>query len=92
MIEAIPPDVIVLDVMLPDVDGWNLLLDLHEHPATRSIPVIVCSVVREENLAMSLGAALYLSKPVSPRQFIRALDQVLGQSQENMAPANRTTL
>jgi CheY-like chemotaxis protein len=92
MIETAPPDVIVLDVMLPDVDGWNLLLDLHEHPATRSVPVIVCSVVREENLAMSLGAALYLPKPVSPRQFIRALDQVLGQSQENIAPANRTAL
>ena len=90
MIETTTPDVIVLDIMLPDVDGWNLLLDLHEHPATRSTPVIVCSVVREENLAMSLGAALYLPKPVSPRQFIQALDQALGQSQENSASANRT--
>jgi CheY-like chemotaxis protein len=80
MIETTTPDVIVLDVMLPDVDGWNLLLDLHEHPATRSTPVIVCSVVREETLAMSLGAVLYLPKPVSPRQFIQALDHALSQS------------
>jgi CheY-like chemotaxis protein len=76
--------------MLPDVDGWNLLQDLHQHPATRSIPVIICSVVREETLALSLGAVLYLPKPVSPHQFIQALNQALSESQENITPANRT--
>lgn len=75
-IKASPPDIIVLDVMLPDVDGWKLLMQLHEDPATRPIPIIVCSVVREEELAQALGAALYLPKPVEPRQFVRALDQV----------------
>ena len=74
-IETTTPDVIVLDVMLSDVDGWELLMRLRQDPATRSIPVIVCSVVREEELALSLGAALYLAKPVRPRQFIQALDQ-----------------
>ena len=78
-VEAAKPDVIVLDVMLPDVDGWKLLMRLYEDPATRPIPVIVCSVVREEELALSLGAALYLAKPVRPRQFKQALDRVLGQ-------------
>lgn len=75
-IKAAPPDIIVLDVMLPDVDGWKLLMQLHEDPATRPIPIIVCSVVREEELAQALGAALYLPKPVEPRQFVKALDQV----------------
>ena len=70
------PDVIVLDVMLPDVDGWRLLMRLHEDPATRSIPVIICSVVQEEDLALSLGAVRYLPKPVQPRAFIQVLDQV----------------
>jgi CheY-like chemotaxis protein len=79
-IEAVLPNVIVLDVMLPDIDGWKLLMFLHENPATKSIPVIVCTVVREEELALSLGASLYLSKPVRPRQFIQALDQVLPQA------------
>lgn len=78
-INATAPDIIVLDVMLPDVDGWSLLMRLREDPATRSIPVIVCSVVREEELALSLGAVRYLSKPVRPREFIQALDQVLPQ-------------
>jgi CheY-like chemotaxis protein len=87
-IEAIAPDIIVLDVMLPDVDGWQLLMHLHEHHATRSIPVIVCTVVREEELALSLGAALYLPKPVRPHEFIQALDQALPQASVK-APISR---
>jgi CheY-like chemotaxis protein len=79
-LEAVAPDVIVLDVMLPDIDGWRLLMRLHEDPATRAIPVIVCSVVREEDLALSLGAVRYLPKPVRPREFIQALDQVFPQA------------
>ena len=70
---------VILDVMLPGVDGWELLTDLHEYPDTRSIPVIVCSVVTGAELASALGAALYLPKPVRRRQFIQALDQVLSQ-------------
>lgn len=76
-IEAVKPNAIVLDVMLPDIDGWELLTNLREHPATRSLPVIVCSVVREEELALALGAARYVPKPVRRQEFIQALDQVL---------------
>jgi CheY-like chemotaxis protein len=76
-VTALHPDVIVLDVMLPAIDGWHLLMRLHDDPATRTIPVIVCSVVKEEALAMSLGAALYLPKPVRHSEFTAALDRVL---------------
>jgi len=79
-VDATVPDIVVLDVMLPDIDGWRLLMRIHEDPATRSIPVIICSVVQEEDLALSLGAARYLPKPVRPREFIQALDQVLPQA------------
>lgn len=71
------PDIIVLDVMLPEVDGWELLARLRQHPDTRSIPVIVCSVVREEELALSLGATRFLAKPVSAKEFTHALDEAL---------------
>lgn len=71
------PDIIVLDVMLPDIDGWELLTDLRAQPETQQIPVIVCSVIRRAELALSLGAALHLPKPVRRREFIQALDQIL---------------
>ena len=73
--EAHAPGIIVLDVMLPDVDGWELLGRLHENPATCTIPIIVCSVIREAELALELGAMLYLPKPVRRGEFLGALDQ-----------------
>ena len=73
------PDVIVLDIMLPDMDGWHLLARLRQSPMTRSVPVIVCSIVREEDLASALGAVLYLPKPVGRQDFMQALDQALSQ-------------
>jgi CheY-like chemotaxis protein len=76
-IKEIAPDVIILDIMLPDINGWELLMRLHEDHDTRGIPVVVSSVVKEEDLARSLGASHYLSKPVRPDRFIQILDQVL---------------
>jgi CheY-like chemotaxis protein len=72
----IAPDIIVLDVMLPDMDGWELLTQLREDPLTQTTPIVVCSVVRREELALALGAAAYLSKPVRRQQFIQALEQL----------------
>ena len=77
-IAATKPNLIVLDVLLPGMDGWELLAYLHEHPDTRAIPIIVCSVIRREDLALALGASLYLPKPVRRQQFIGALDEVCG--------------
>lgn len=71
------PDAIVLDLMLPDVDGWEILGQLHEHPLSRTIPVVVCSVVREEELALALGATIFLAKPVKRQQFLEALARVI---------------
>jgi CheY-like chemotaxis protein len=74
-VEAHAPGIIVLDVMLPDVDGWELLGRLHENPVTRAVPIIVCSVIREAELALELGAMLYLPKPVRRGELLAALDQ-----------------
>ena len=79
-IQRVKPDLIILDVMLPTSDGWELLMQIHADRGARHIPVIVCSVVKGEELALSLGAALYLSKPVPPQDFIKALDSVLAQT------------
>jgi CheY-like chemotaxis protein len=73
--EAKLPEVILLDVMLPGVDGWELLGRLREHPATQGVPVIVSTVMPQEQLALALGAADYLRKPVSREMLLSALDQ-----------------
>lgn len=76
-VEAERPDLVVLDVMLPDVDGWDLLTRLHENNTTRFLPVVICSVMREKELALALGARYVISKPVQRQEFIMALDTVL---------------
>jgi len=76
-IDAERPDIVLLDVMLPDVDGWDLLLDLHNGPLTRDIPVIVCSVIKGEELALTLGASLYLRKPVYRQDLLDAFERIL---------------
>ena len=74
-IASAKPDIIVLDVMLPDIDGWEVLSQIHEQQKAGSIPVIVCSVIREGKLAIALGASLFVPKPVGRQQFLHALDQ-----------------
>lgn len=68
-----PPRAILLDVVLPGRDGWELLLALKDSPATRAIPVLICSVLDEPAIAMGLGAAAYLHKPVEQRALVAAL-------------------
>jgi CheY-like chemotaxis protein len=70
------PDAIVLDVMLPGMDGWELLQRLQNHPQTASIPIIVCSVIDNPELAYALGASLFVPKPVSRSDVLDALRQL----------------
>lgn len=67
------PDVIILDVMMPDTDGWDLLLQLRAQAETKAIPVVVCSAVQNRDLAIALGANAYLAKPVSADMLEQAL-------------------
>ena len=71
------PDAIVLDVMLPGTDGWELLGRLREHPATRRIPVLVCTILPQKELALALGAAAFIRKPVSREDLLAGLARVL---------------
>ena len=71
--EAIKPDAIVLDVMMPEVDGWEVLQTLRTRPQTASVPIIVCSVFNDPELAYSLGASLFLPKPVRRDDILAAL-------------------
>jgi len=67
------PDVIVLDVMMPQQDGWEVLQRLHNRRRTKDIPVLVCTVIDDPELAFSLGAAEFLAKPVKQEELLAAL-------------------
>ena len=75
MARALHPALIVLDVMMPDVDGWHLLRSLRDQPETASIPVIVCTVLPQEALARSQGASAFLRKPATRQTFLSVLEQ-----------------
>jgi len=73
----VSPQIIVLDVMMPDVDGWEVLGRLRQHPLTSRVPVVVCTILAQEELALSLGASGFVRKPVSRQTFLNALDRLL---------------
>jgi len=74
-VRQIRPDVVVLDVMMPHQDGWEVLKTLKSDAETQSVPVVICSVLRETSLAMSLGASDYLVKPVTPQDVQRVMSR-----------------
>jgi CheY-like chemotaxis protein len=71
-----PPDAILLDVVMPGRDGWDLLEELRASVGRPQPPVIVCSVLDEPEVAISLGARSYLQKPVDRVRLLAALAEV----------------
>ncbi|HUQ44073.1 MAG TPA: response regulator [Candidatus Limnocylindria bacterium] len=70
------PDAVLLDVLLPDLDGWEILQRAKSDPATRSIPIMVVSVVDDRELGLALGAVDYMVKPVSRDRLLEALGRL----------------
>ncbi len=76
--KELQPRVITLDVMMPHEDGWEILQKLESAPDTRHIPVIICSVLNERELALAMGASDYLVKPISQMELLATLRRWLG--------------
>jgi CheY-like chemotaxis protein len=75
------PDVIILDIMMPEVNGFDVLKMLKEDEDTRNIPVIILSVrsmQADKDRAMSLGANNYLTKPFEPARLVKAVNEAVG--------------
>jgi len=70
------PFAITLDIMMPSIDGWQVLEALKQDPGTRDIPVIICSIVEQLERGFSLGAVGYLTKPLLEEDLIKALDRL----------------
>jgi CheY-like chemotaxis protein len=75
LVESLHPRIIVLDIMMPKENGWMVLGRLRQHPLTTETPIIICTILPQEKLALSLGASAFIKKPVSRQAFLQALDQ-----------------
>ena len=67
------PDAIILDVLLPKVDGWAFLTQMKADPALQEVPIIIASVVDQKAKGLALGAAQYLVKPIPKEELLREL-------------------
>jgi PAS domain S-box-containing protein len=72
------PQAIILDILLPKLDGWGVLSQIKSDPALASIPVILVSVEEQRARGFSLGACDYLVKPVEPEQLVEVVRRSLG--------------
>lgn len=72
------PQLILLDLMLSHMDGWEILQRLRQDAATQTTPIVICSVLNERELAFSLGASDYVTKPISQAALLAVLQRWLG--------------
>ena len=77
----IKPDLITLDILMPDLDGWSVLRALKADPEVSSIPVVMASILDEKNKGFSLGAADYLSKPLERERLIGSIRNLIGEGE-----------
>jgi CheY-like chemotaxis protein len=76
------PEAILLDILMPETDGWQILNDLKSDAATSRIPVILLTIVDKKALGFKLGAAEYLLKPLNPALVLEALRRAIGGKQQ----------
>ncbi|PSR17988.1 hypothetical protein C8255_09700 [filamentous cyanobacterium CCP3] len=81
------PALIILDILLPDRSGWDVLRQLKASPQTQAIPVIVVSVVDERSYGLSLGASDYLVKPVTRQRLQQSLESLQQRHPAPLSPA-----
>ena len=77
LLKEITPDLVLLDVLMPREDGWDILRGLRGTPRTVDVPVVICSVLDQADLALALGAAEVLQKPISQSTLLRTVANLL---------------
>jgi len=80
VIAALKPDLVLLDIIMPDMDGLGVLMELKRDPATRNTRVVLVTARAEERMVhtgLVMGAADYISKPFTQEQLIALVERVL---------------
>ena len=74
--KELKPYAITLDIMMPGLDGWQVIQQIKSDPETKSIPIIICSIVEERERGFSLGATDYLVKPILEEELVKAVKRL----------------
>lgn len=83
MVFAESPDIMILDIMMPEMDGYKVCEELKEHDSTKDIPIIILSAkvsVEDKLKAMSMGISDYIVKPFDPRELEARIKMALRQT------------
>lgn len=88
LVKRLRPDLVLLDLMMPDVDGWDVYQQMKADETTQSIPVIVITA-KAQSIDRVLGLQIakvddYIAKPFSPKELVESVNKILG---EGLSPA-----
>ncbi|MCB9454938.1 MAG: response regulator [Anaerolineaceae bacterium] len=83
VVEDVQPDLVLLDLMMPDIDGWEVYQRMKANPTTSSIPVIVVTA-RAQSIDKVLGLHIakvddYITKPFGPAELLQSVEKVLAE-------------
>lgn len=85
-----PPDLILLDMRLPGMDGWSVMQRFHMHPATSSVPVVAVTGLEIDRARLEgAGFCGYLQKPLTPYRVLEEVERCLGQVTTTRDPEMR---
>ena len=90
-----PPDLIILDLMLPDIDGFGVCEILRRQASTATIPIVILTAwatTDAQHLGLELGALDYLTKPFSPRELVERVRRLLSLRPVTQEKSTKTTL
>ncbi|MBC2838683.1 ATP-binding protein [Robiginitalea sp. SC105] len=79
MVRISKPDLIILDVMMPEINGFDVAAVLKNDPATMDIPIIILSIVQDKERGLRIGVDRYLTKPIDTEKLFHEVDELLEQ-------------
>jgi DNA-binding response OmpR family regulator len=79
MVRLQKPDLIILDVMMPEINGFDVAAVLKNDPATMDIPIIILSIVQDKERGFRIGVDRYLTKPIDTEKLFHEVDELLEQ-------------
>ena len=82
-IESTQPQIVILDLMMPKVDGLEILTRLRSNPTTCQIATLVCTILPQEELVLTLGASAFLQKPIMRESLLAVLDRLAASMETN---------